>query len=48
MVLSIQNLASRAAAAGKQAADFIEDKLTDTNIVNSANIAVNAFVSESC
>jgi hypothetical protein len=42
MVLSIQNLASRAAAAGKQAADFIEDKLTDTNIVNSANIAVNA------
>ena len=43
MTFQAQNLARRAAALGRQVEDYVENNLKDTNIVNSANIAVNAL-----
>jgi len=43
MTFQAQNLARRAAAAGRQVEDFVENNLKNTNIVTSANIAVNAI-----
>ena len=43
MTFQAQNLARRAAAAGRQVADYVENAVQDTNIVNSANIAVNSI-----
>ena len=43
MTFQAQNLARRAAALGRQVEDYVENNINETNIVNSANIAVNAL-----
>jgi len=43
MTFQAQNLARRAAAAGRQVEDFVESAVRDSNIVNSAGITVNAI-----